>query len=109
MPRKKGSTNSKSKKTSKRGRRFRKIFDMELAYKVINEVQSSNEEYKIRLMDMQLAPVIENLIKDASLKFEKSEEKDSIIYRVIPGEVEFSKDILVEELEDEFLEKGQLF
>ena len=109
MPRKKGSENSKTKKTSKRGRRFRKVFDIELAYKVINEVQTSGEEYKIRLMDIQLSPVIENLVNDAYLKFEKSVEKDSIIYRILPGDVEFSKDILVEELEDEFLEKDQLF
>ena len=100
---------TKAKKKKKRGRRFRRVFDLELAYKIINTVQESHEPYKIRLMDETIAPIIENLIKDAMLKFEKSEEKDSIIYKIIPGEIDFCKEIEVDELKDEFLEEGQLF
>jgi len=100
---------AKKTKAKKRGRRFRRVFDMELAYKVINTVQESHEAYKVRLMDVSIAPVFENLIKDATLEFEKSEEKDSIMYKILPGETEFCKEIEVEELQDEFLEDGQLF
>jgi len=109
MAKKKEIKIDKSAKKKKRGRRFRRVFDMELAYKIVNNVQESGEAYKIRLMDIQIAPVIENLIRDASLEFEKSEEKDSIMYKILPGDIEFSKEIEVEELEDEFLEDGQLF
>lgn len=109
MAKKQKISNTDKGKPKKKGKRFRRVFDMELAYKIINTVQANDEPYKIRVMIQELAPVIENLIKDASLKFEKSAEKDSIIYIIMPGEVRFSKEIEVEELEDEFLEKGQLF
>ena len=100
---------TKKTKAKKRGRRFRRVFDMELAYKIINTVQESNEAYKIRLMDVSIAPILENLITDAQLEFEKSEEVDSIMYKISPGDVEFCKEIEVDELQDEFLEDGQLF
>ena len=109
MAKKPKAANSNKKKPKKRGKKFRRVFDMELAYKIINIVQSNDEQYKIRVMSLELAPIIENLIKDASLKFEKSVEDGSIIYVILPGDVRFSREVEVEELEDEFLEKGQLF
>ncbi|MFA5599855.1 MAG: hypothetical protein WDA06_04585 [Phenylobacterium sp.] len=78
-------------------------------YKAINRVQQKHESLEIKLTDETLSPVVENIIADSSLIFEKSEQGKSIVYLMSPGEIDFSAEIQVKELEDEFLEDGQLF
>ena len=64
---------------------------------------------KILITDLTIYPIIENILKDTNLTFIKREMKKGISYYIQPNFEEVIVDVDVHELEDEFLEDGQLF
>ena len=85
------------------------INDIDDFVKIVNKVQIDKLSARIYLKDDTIYPVIENILKDSHLSFEKKEGKKMIMYVIRPNLSEIVTDVSVEELEDEFLEEGQLF
>lgn len=85
------------------------ISDIDDFVKIVNKVQVEKMSARIYLRDDSICPVIENILKDAHLEFEKKSGKKMSMYVVRPNLSEITLDVSVEELEDEFLEEGQLF
>jgi len=85
------------------------VSDIDDFVKIVNKVQVEKLSARIYLKDDTICPVIENILKDAHLEFEKKEGKKMTMYVIRPNLSEISLDVSVEELEDEFLEEGQLF
>lgn len=85
------------------------ISDIDDFVKIVNKVQIEKMSARIYLKDNTISPVVENILKDAHLEFEKKSGKKMSMYVVRPNLSEITLDVSVEELEDEFLEEGQLF
>ena len=96
---------------SKRGRKSHiDLVDMDQFYQLVNKIQVDKEITYIRFSDNEIAPMVENILKDAGLEFGKKFKKGVFLYRIKPT---FStpsiEQIEVEMLEDEIIEEGQLF
>jgi len=78
-------------------------------YQYITKVQTEKEEVVFTITNFDLSHVVENVMKDCSLEFEKLEFSKGIRYRIHPNFNEVVVDVDIDELTDEFLEEGQLF
>jgi hypothetical protein len=77
----------------------------------LNKVQEEKKSRIIFIKDQTLIPVVENIIKDLELKYDKKEFKNRTRYKILPPlkktpKIELSD---FEALRDELLEEGQLF
>ena len=86
------------------------VSEIDEVFKILNKVQTSNEEqtFYLKTKDEDIAPTVENIIKDSTLVFEREDKRGKIVYRVSPGEIDFAVDIELEEFEDEFLENFEI-
>ena len=86
---------------------------MDKIYKVINRVQEEKKPRIIFVKDTTLSPMIENILNDLVLTFEKKQLKNRIRYKILPNlNVKKTPDIELEsfeQLRDELLEDGQIF
>lgn len=99
----------KKKQTRKKGVHVTEISDIDDFVKVVNKVQVSKKTEKILLKDSTISHIIENIMKDSGLPFKKNASKEGLAYTIDPNFTDVNIDVDVDELEDEFLEEGQLF
>ena len=78
-------------------------------FKIVNKIQLEKVKVKILATDLDSHLIIENILNDSKLSFDKREMKKGILYTIHPNMEEVIIEPDVEELEDEFLENGQLF
>ena len=99
------------KKVKKRKKRtiIPKIDALDDFYKYVNRVQLEKITVVLTVINFDLVPIVENIMRDSSLEFDKREFSKGIRYRIHPNFKEVVVDIDIEELQDEFLEEGQLF
>lgn len=85
--------------------------DIEQVYKAINKVQLAKEEVTFMVNEGDSA-VVENILKDLTLKFNKSLTPDKCTkFHVIPSPDKFEDRDFddVEQFPDEIAEEGQIF
>jgi hypothetical protein len=86
---------------------------MDKIYKVINRVQEEKKPRIIFVKDTTLSPMIENILNDLVLTFDKKQLKNRIRYKIFPNlDAKKTPDIELEnfeQLRDELLEDGQIF
>jgi len=99
----------KTKKKRKKRAAIPKISDIDDFYKYVNKVQLDKNTVVLTITDSNLVPIIENILRDSSLEFDKREFSTGFRYRMYPNFDEVVVDIDIDELQDEFLEEGQLF
>jgi len=100
---------SKSKKKKKVKRRKKKKIEMEDFYRLLNKVQVKKKTV-VFAVELSLASVIENIIKDAGLKYNKNLMKTQCVFSIYPNQEEENYEILEAEcLDDEIIEEGQIF
>ena len=103
---------SSSKKVKKRKytkTEIKTIDSIEDFLKIVNFVQLNKEKVKIFTSDFTMTPIIENILRDTSLSFDKRVMKKGTSFNIHPNFQDVVIDVDVKELEDEFLEDGQLF
>ena len=106
MPTKKKSKKKLKKKTRKR---IPKIDVIDEFYQYITKVQVEKVPITVTINDFDLVYVVENIMKDCSLEFDKQEFIKGVRYKIQPNFEEVAIDINIDALKDEFLEEGQLF
>ena len=106
---KKTSTKKAGKKRIKQN--YRVIREVEDLYKQVNIAQTSkrNEIVRIIVRDETIFPVIENLLNDSEVSFTSKETNSGRLYEILYDKEIEEDPIVLDELEDEFIEEGQLF
>ena len=97
------------KKKRKKRKTIPKIDVIDDFYQYITKVQTKKEIITFTIVDLDLTHVVENVMNDCSLKFDKIEFSKGTRYKVYPNFDEVIVDVNIDELKDEFLEEGQLF
>ena len=101
---------TKRKKTRKKyARKHQRITDIEDFYKVVNRVQIKKETAYVQIVCADMIHVCKNVLKDSNLTFEEKKARKGLYFTIYPNFDEVIIDVDVEELEDEFLEDGQIF
>jgi seryl-tRNA synthetase len=85
------------------------VDDIDDIAKVINRIQVDKVPVRASLSNRDMCPTIENILRDSNLTWELRITKKKVYYKIHPNFDEIRTDINVRELEDEFLEDGQLF
>lgn len=98
-----------TKKKKKTRKRIPKIDIIDEFYKYITKVQVEKIPVTVTINDFELCYVIENIMKDCSLEFDKQEFSKGMRYKIHPNFDETHVEVDIDELTDEFLEEGQLF
>jgi len=100
---------TKKKKKVKKRRQKRKI-GMEDFYKILNKVQIK-KKILIFAVSFDEEDVVENIIKDAQLKYNKTPMKTQVMFKLFPPEDvnEFEMMEIEEYLDDEIIDEGQIF
>ncbi len=70
----------------KRKKKIEKVFSMDLVYAIINKAQTDGQERSINV-PFDSVPIIENIVKDCSLKYKKTKFKEFIRYAFFPSPV----------------------
>lgn len=103
------------KKKPKRRKAIIKVksigMEMDMIYSIISACQVNKEEQTL-IIDPVEFPVIENILKDSLISFEKTIKQDGIHYLIKPPpEIEISDEefIFDEEMEDELHDDEQCF
>jgi len=99
----------KKKKIVKEHKTIPKIDIIDEFYQYITKVQIEKEIVIVTINNFDLVPVIENIMRDCSLEFERQEFSKGMRYKIRPNFDEVPIDVDIDELKDEFLEEGQLF
>jgi len=97
------------KKIVKERKTIPKIEIIDEFYQYVTKVQIEKEVVIVTINNFDLVPVIENIMKDCSLEFDKQEFSKGMRYHIYPNFDEVPIDVDIDELKDEFLEEGQLF
>ena len=108
-----------AKKVNKKSRRSKKIskkvidktiMTIDEVYKSISNCQINKKTQVLTIATLD-SPVIENLLRDASVSFTKQNKQDKCVYRIQPPpEVEIDDAFFdFEEMEDEIQDKEQCF
>tara|TARA_Y100000310_G_C20407925_1_gene680549 strand:+ start:304 stop:690 length:387 start_codon:yes stop_codon:yes gene_type:complete len=104
-------TKKKRKKRKKKKRKYKvaKKLEMDDIYRIINKVQIGQQKSSFAV-DIDYAVVVENVLRDLNLYYERNDLKTKIIFCVHPPEIQ-EEDIVfdLDFFEDEILEEGQLF
>ena len=102
---------NKVKVVKKRKKRIIPINTTEDLLKVINKVQlnENKKQFKIGIPDNNLSIVAENIMLDCNVKFEVYETSRRRVYTLTYEREEFLDNLILDEVEDEILENGQLF
>jgi dTDP-4-amino-4,6-dideoxygalactose transaminase len=106
----------KKKKTSKKKvpklvnkRKKKKKVSIDEVYKVLNKVQIKKKK-KVFIVSLYEYEIIENIIKDTELEYNKVVMKTQVIFTIFPNMDEEKLDELdIEYLDDEIPEDGQIF
>ena len=100
----------KKKKTKqKRKIKRKKKICMEDFYKILNKVQIKRKLVRFAATLLE-ADVIENIIKDSELKYDKVNMKTQTVFTIIPKEEDDAFPQLdIEYMDDEIAEEGQIF
>jgi hypothetical protein len=104
----------KSKKGKKKKRKYKvaRKLEMDDIYRIINKVQIGRQKSSFAV-DTDYAVLVENVLRDLDLFFERSDLKTKTMFCVHPPEIseDEEEDIVfdLDFLEDEVLEEGQLF
>lgn len=102
----------KDKKNVKRTsiiRKKRKKIKMEDIYKIINRVQIDKKKITFVVLPNDDS-VVENIVKDAMLEYNKTIMKTQTVYTVYPNfNEDHASQIQIEYLDDEIAEEGQIF
>jgi hypothetical protein len=106
---KKAKKRPKKKSRKKHISRYEKIHNLEGFYKIVNRVQIKKDIAPILMSDIDLAPMCRNVLKDSNLEFTERITKRGCYFTITPNFEEVVVEVNVEELEDEFLEDGQIF
>lgn len=115
MPPKKKIQKKVQKKTKRkkntRGRKpYIKLKQLDQIYKIINKVQIGKELIYVYFIDNAFNATAENILKDTEIEYEKIEQKNKILFKIIPNmNVDPMKDVFVEAFNDEIIEEGELF
>lgn len=111
-PKKKIITKPKKGKRRKKVVKLKEIgMEMDKIYAIISECQIDRTDQTI-IVDPLDHPVIENILKDSEMKFQKSKKSDGIHYKIQPPpKIEIPEEDYVydEELENELMDEGQCF
>ena len=95
------------KKTKKRVKR--KKISMEDCYKILNKVQLNKKKVTFATT-IEESDVIENVIRDLDLKYDKTNMKTQSVFTIYPNEEDQNSSIFdIEYLEDEIPVDGQIF
>jgi len=82
---------------------------MDDIYKILNKVQLAKKTVTFVVVPCE-AEIVENVIKDVHLNYNKVAMKTQTCFTVFPGQNEENYDILdIEYMDDEIIEEGQLF
>ncbi|MFW6130278.1 MAG: hypothetical protein ACOC56_03765 [Atribacterota bacterium] len=96
----------KAKKQSKKGRKkVTLIEEMDDFYSLINKVQMSDEYERFTVIDEDMIPMLENIIKDSDLVFERQELKTRTSYILKLGDRKFNDIVDVDLFEQEMQEE----
>jgi len=101
------------KKTTKkkvvRKRRKKKKITMEDFYKILNKVQIKKRKVTFS-SNFEDSDVIEHLVKDVELKYDKVIMKTQVVFTLYPNDDDIEYDILdVDYLSDEIVPEGEIF
>lgn len=98
------------KKIKKTNRKVTKKITMEEIYSIINKVQLKRKEISFSSL-IEDAPVVENNIKDAELKYKKTELKTKVVFIIFPNEKRYDDDVdvLIDAMDDEIPDIDQIF
>ena len=80
------------------------IKDIDNLYPIISDIQSTKKPYTISV-PTDLAPVVENIIKDAEITFQKRKGRKNAILKLEPNFNQKIEDCELEDLEEEFFSK----
>jgi hypothetical protein len=87
-----------------------KLLDIEQVYKAINKVQLTREAvmFAVAIND---AAVVENILKDVTLKFTKTTTSEAVVYAIQAPPEQLYNDAFedLDEYPDEIIEDGQVF
>ncbi len=106
---KKKSTTKRVLKKKKRKRKKRIV--MEDIYKILNKVQMNKKSITFTVDTIE-ADVIENVIKDASVQYQRTDQKTQIVFDIKPNDkenIDIPSILDIEYLDDEIAEEGQIF
>ena len=98
-----------AKKKKKRPYKIAKKLSMDEIYRIINKVQIGGKKAQFAVSTAN-AVIVENVIKDLNLKFNRVNLKTKVSFVIHPSE-RFEEEVVfdLDFLEDEILEDGQLF
>jgi hypothetical protein len=95
--------------TKKKKSNIKQIEEIDDLFSIINTVQVDKAMISILISNNELLPIIRNLINDADIEYKERIMKRSCIIKLYPPKDNDNIDLHVQELDDEFLEEGQLF
>jgi len=101
----------KKKKKKKRKYKVSKKLEMEDIYRIINRVQIGGQKASFSVAH-DYAAIVENVLADANLFFEKNDLVRKVTFCVFPPEELHEDEEIIFDLdfvEDEILEEGKLF
>ena len=99
----------KKRKKRRERKTIPKIDIVDDFYQYVTKVQTEKVDVTFTVTDFDLTHVVENVMRDCSLEFEKIEFSKGVRYKIHPNFEEVVIDVDINELKDEFLEDGQLF
>jgi len=106
----KGKIKRRLKKSSKRKYVISKKISMDDVYRILNRVQMSKKEARFSIA-LDEAGIIQNVIQDLRLPFDRIDLKTKVTFIVRPGNEEDEEEVVfdIDCLDDEILEEGQMF
>ena len=99
------------KKIDKATRKYRVIYDIDTLCKYINMIQTvkRNKSITVIVKDDTIIPIVENMLRDLEVKFDGIDTERGRVYTMLYDLPEIEEDVMIQELDDEYIENGQLF
>ena len=111
-PKAKKTTSKKATQEPKRGRpkgSYKRLKDVDEILKLFSKVQAADgKEFRVLIGD-DLYPIAENIMNDLDIAFKVTEKDGRRSYAMSYERPDDVLNLVLEELDDEFLEEGQIF